>query len=199
MARSNLAQNTCNWITALLTLWSMVSLIVIVVWATWPPLASLAQCREAHRALIEKMEGAKVMKEKEHNVLKSALQLSSKNQTRLQEELESILESQRETNASLTETLQLQMILKENVTALENQRLRLHNEHARLFSELAQQEALFETLWVNLTSESHHLDLCEALRDAANSQQMAAESQRKACEYKTTYFVKQIENCKVNG
>lgn len=112
MARSNFAQNTCNWITALLTLWSMVSLIVIVVWATWPPLASLAQCKVAHRALIEKMEGAKVMKEKEYNALKSALQLSSKNHTRLQEELESILESQRETNASLTETLQLQVSIK---------------------------------------------------------------------------------------
>lgn len=30
------------------------------------------------------------------------------------------------------------MILKENVTALENQRHKLHSEHARLFSELAQ-------------------------------------------------------------
>lgn len=85
--------------------------------------------------------------------------------------------------------------------------------------------ALIETLWVNLSSDSHHLDSCEALRDAANSQQVAAESQRKACEYKTTYLVKQMwviiiqpyrhktfilqfhlfiylfcrENCKVNG
>lgn len=97
---------------AVLTLWSMISLIVIVVWVTWPPLASLTQCRAAHQALIEKMEGAKVIKEKEQDVLKSALELSSKNQTRLQEELESILESQRETNASLTESLQLQVSIK---------------------------------------------------------------------------------------
>ncbi|KAK9979167.1 hypothetical protein ABG768_012611 [Culter alburnus] len=199
MARSSTAQNTCNWIMAVLTLWSMISLIVIVVWVTWPPLASLTQCRAAHQALIEKMEGAKVIKEKEQDVLKSALELSSKNQTRLQEELESILESQRETNASLTESLQLQMILKENITALENQRHKHHSERARLFSELAQQEALIETLWVNLTSESHHLDSCAALRSAANSQQAAAESQRKACESKTTYLVKKVENCKING
>lgn len=52
--------------------------------------------------------------------------------------------------------------------------------------------ALIETLWVNLTSESHHLDSCEALRDAANNQQMAAESLRKACEHETTYLVKKM-------
>lgn len=58
------------------------------------------------------MEGAKVIKEKEQDALKSALDLSSKNQTRLREELESILERQRETNASLTESLQLQVSIK---------------------------------------------------------------------------------------
>lgn len=58
------------------------------------------------------MEGAKVIKEKEQDALKSALELSSKNQTRLREELESILERQRETNASLTESLQLQVSIK---------------------------------------------------------------------------------------
>uniref|UniRef100_A0A672KFG6 Si:dkey-57k2.6 n=1 Tax=Sinocyclocheilus grahami TaxID=75366 RepID=A0A672KFG6_SINGR len=188
MARSNSAQNTCNWIMALLALWSMVSLIVIVVWATWPPLAGVTQCREAQQALIEKMEGAKVMKEKEQAVLKSALKLSLENQTKLQEELGSLLEGQRKTNASLTESLRLQMILKKNVTALENQRFMHQSEHARLFSELAQQEALIEILWVNLTSESHHLDACAALQDAARSQQVAAESQQKACESITTYL-----------
>uniref|UniRef100_A0A671S6S5 non-specific serine/threonine protein kinase n=1 Tax=Sinocyclocheilus anshuiensis TaxID=1608454 RepID=A0A671S6S5_9TELE len=52
--------------------------------------------------------------------------------------------------------------------------------------------ALIEILWVNLTSESHHLDACAALQDAARSQQVAAESQRKACDSKTTYLVKQV-------
>lgn len=94
---------------ALLALWSMVSLIVIVVWATWPPLAGVTQCRAAQQALIEKMEGAKVMKEKEQEVLKSALKLSLENQTKMQEELGSLLESHRKTNASLTESLRLQV------------------------------------------------------------------------------------------
>ncbi|KAF4117518.1 hypothetical protein G5714_002071 [Onychostoma macrolepis] len=198
MAKSSSAQNTCNWIMALLALWSMISLIVIVVWATWPPLAGITQCRAAQQALIEKMEGAKVMKEKEQEVLKSVLKLSLENQTKLQEELGSLLESQRKTNGSLTESLRLQVTLKKNLTALENQRLVHQSEHARLFSELAQQEALIDILWVNLTSGSHHLDSCAALRDSASSQQVAADSQRKACETKTAYLVKQVENCKVN-
>lgn len=90
------------------------------------------------------------------------------------------------------------MILKKNLTALENQRFKHQSDHARLVSELAHQEALLETLWVNLTSGSHHLDSCAASQEAARSLQVAAESQRKACETKTTYLDKQVENCKVN-
>lgn len=197
MARSNSAQNTCKWILAVLTMWSMVSLIIIVVWVTWPPKASVEQCQAEQQALIEKMEGAKVVKEKEQKVLNSLLKLSFENQTELQEELEIILESNREANASLSESMQLQMILKENVTALENKLILLQNKHHRLSSELAQQQDLIETLWVNLSSEAHHLDSCEALRVAANSQQMAAESQRKACQSTTIYLTKQLENCKM--
>lgn len=89
----------------------MVSLIIIVVWVTWPPKASIEQCQAEQQALIEKIEGAKVVKEKEQSVLNSTLKLSFENQTELQEELEIILESKREINASLTEILQLQVSL----------------------------------------------------------------------------------------
>ncbi|KAA0719413.1 PWWP domain-containing protein MUM1L1 [Triplophysa tibetana] len=191
MARSSSAQNACKWILAVLTLWSMVSLIIIVVWVTWPPKASIEQCQAEQQALIEKMEGAKVVKEKEQSILNSTLKLSFENQTELQEELEIILESEREINASLTEILQRQMILKQNETALENNSILLQSKHHRLSSELAQQQDLIETLWVNLSSGAHHLDSCEALRVAANSQQMAAESQRKACQSTASYLAKQ--------
>lgn len=50
---------------------------------------------------------------------------------------------------------------------------------------------LIEKMWVNLSSVAHHLDSCEALRVAANSQQMAAESQRKACQSTAVYLAKQ--------
>lgn len=111
MARSNSAQNTCKWILAVLTLWSMVSLIIVVVWVTWPPKASIEQCQAEQQALIEKMEGAKVVKEKEQKVLNSTLKLSFENQTELQEELEIILERKTETNASLSESMWLQVSL----------------------------------------------------------------------------------------
>lgn len=109
MARSSTSQKARNWMLALLTLWSTISLIVIVVWATWPPFASVTQCKTAQQALMEKMEGAKVMKEKEEEVLKSELQLSLENQTRLNKELDYILEIHKQINTSLTESLQLQV------------------------------------------------------------------------------------------
>lgn len=109
MARSNSAQNTCKWILAALTLWSMVSLIIIVVWVTWPPKASIEECQAERQALIEKIEGAKVVKEKERKAFNSTLNLSFENQTELGEALEMILESKRDTNASLTESMQLQV------------------------------------------------------------------------------------------
>ncbi|XP_055057667.2 uncharacterized protein [Misgurnus anguillicaudatus] len=196
MARSSSAQNTYKWVTAFLMLWSMASLIVIVVWVTWSPKASIEQCRAEQQALIKEMEEAKVVKENEENDFKSTLKLSSENQTELQEELETIHKDQRETKASLAESLNLRMTLKKNLTALENIRILHLDEYKGLSSMLAQQQALIETLWMNVSSEAHHLDSCAALRDAANSQQMAAESQRKACQTQTTYLAKQLENCR---
>lgn len=52
MARSKSSKSSgtcCNLVMALLTLWSMVSLIVIVVWATSPHMKGLAQCNVAQQ------------------------------------------------------------------------------------------------------------------------------------------------------
>lgn len=51
---------------------------------------------------------------------------------------------------------------------------------------------LLESVRVSVASESHHLDACVSLRDAAVNQQAAAESQRKACQSKTTHLAKQV-------
>lgn len=52
MARSKSSKSSgtcCNLVMALLTLWSMVSLIVIVVWATSPHMKGVAQCNVAQQ------------------------------------------------------------------------------------------------------------------------------------------------------
>lgn len=106
MARSKSSQNTCNCLVAFLALWSMISLVVIIVWATWPYMRSLSQCEAARQATVEKIEGAKVVSERDQNVLLDQLSNSRGNQTALLRELDIIMEWLRETNVSLMDSLQ---------------------------------------------------------------------------------------------
>ncbi|KAL7876737.1 hypothetical protein AOLI_G00117000 [Acnodon oligacanthus] len=190
-------RSSCNWVVALLALWSMVSLVVVVVWASWPPRAGLQGCRSGLRALEEKMEGARVVKEKELRALERELERSRDNQSRLQLEIELILQSLRLTNTSLAHGLLEQAVLKENLTALKSEVAMLNSEQARLSQAQAVNEAQVFGLQVNLTTEEHQLDSCMALGDAARSQQVAAESQRKACESRSRYLNRHLASCDV--
>lgn len=49
------------WVLGVLALWSIVSLVVIVVWATSPELKGSASCRAELQEVTEKLEGAKVV------------------------------------------------------------------------------------------------------------------------------------------
>uniref|UniRef100_A0A3B4DLY8 Uncharacterized protein n=1 Tax=Pygocentrus nattereri TaxID=42514 RepID=A0A3B4DLY8_PYGNA len=178
-------RSSCSWVVALLALWSMVSLVVVVVWASWPPRVGLQGCRSGLRGLEEKVEGARVVKEKEFRALERELEQSRDNQSRLQLEIELILQSLRLTNTSLTHGLLEQAVLKENLTALE--------------SEVAVLETQIFALQMNLTTEEHQLDSCMALGDAARSQQVAAESQRKACESRSRYLNRHLEELSIHS
>lgn len=106
MARTKSSRNTCNFLLACLALWSMISLVVIIVWATWPYMRSRSQCEEARQSVIEKIEGARVVREKNESVLKSQLNSSREKQAALRSELGVIMEQLRQSNASLMDSLQ---------------------------------------------------------------------------------------------
>ncbi|XP_041753033.1 uncharacterized protein LOC121581607 [Coregonus clupeaformis] len=204
MARSKSSKSSgtcCNLVMALLTLWSIVSLIVIVVWATSPHMKGVALCKVAQQALTEKMEGAKVVWEKEKQALLEAIRLSQENQTTLQQEMEVVAERLRETNVSLSLSLQENAMLHENETALRNA-ICLHRETQRNLSlDLSLQRDLFEWLQFNFTQAVHQSHSCSASCDASNSQEVAAMSQMKACESNKHYLRTQMERrgCKING
>ncbi|KAL7879352.1 hypothetical protein SRHO_G00016060 [Serrasalmus rhombeus] len=90
-----------------------------------------------------------------------------------------------------------QAVLKENLTALESEVAVLESEQNRLSQEQAVNEAQIFALQMNLTTEEHQLDSCMALGDAARSQQVAAESQRKACESRSRYLNRHLASCDV--
>ncbi|XP_076151882.1 uncharacterized protein LOC143135034 [Alosa pseudoharengus] len=198
MARSSKSsQNTCNFLLAFLALWSMTSLVVIIVWATWPYMRSLSQCEAARQTAVEKIEGARVVREKDEGVLRAQLSSSSENQTALRRELGIIMERLRETNVSLMDSLQEKEALKENITTLKSD-VEMHMTlQKNVSSVLVWQEAHIDTLQANLTWSLHQWDSCNALISAAKSQQVAAESQNKACKSTTAYISKQLNACRI--
>lgn len=68
-APSKSSQTAKNVVIALLALWSIVSLIIIVVWATSPDLKPSAQCRAELQDLTEKLEGSRVVWNKNKEAL----------------------------------------------------------------------------------------------------------------------------------
>ncbi|XP_062386547.1 uncharacterized protein LOC134075090 isoform X1 [Sardina pilchardus] len=206
MARSSKSsQNSCNFLLAFLALWSMTSLVVIIVWATWPHMRSLSHCEAARQTAVEKLEGARVVREKDKGRLRDQLSGSRQNQTELRRELGIIMETLRETNVSLMDSLQEKVVLshfpfkealKENITTLKSD-VEMHMTlQKNLSSVLAWQEAHIDTLQANLSWSLHQWDSCDALISAAKSQQVAAESQNKACKSTTAYISKQLNACR---
>lgn len=196
MARSKSSRNTCNFLLAFLALWSMISLIVIIVWATWPYMRSQSQCEEARQSIIEKIEGARVVREKNESMLKNQQNISRENQAVLRRELGIIMEKLRETNLSLMESLQEKEVLKENITALKDELEKHMTLQKNLSTVWIWQEAHIDTLQANLTWSLHQWDSCEALLSAAKSQQVAAESQNKACRSTNAYVAKKLNTCR---
>ncbi|KAI4894939.1 hypothetical protein NFI96_015620 [Prochilodus magdalenae] len=133
-------QSSCSCVVALLALWSMVSLVVVVVWASWPPRAGLQGCLNGLQSLEEKMEGARVMKEKELRALEREIEQSRNNQSRMQLEIEHILQNLRLTNTSLMGCLLEQAVLKENLTTLEEEVAVAESTQLRLSQEQALNE-----------------------------------------------------------
>ncbi|KAB5579663.1 hypothetical protein PHYPO_G00197560 [Pangasianodon hypophthalmus] len=165
----------CSWLAAVLALWSMVSVVVIVVWATWAPRAGAGRCEARRRALQENTEGARVVWERERQTSERERALSTDTQTRLQREIHSITHTITHTNQMLTHHLHTQAVLRENLTALQNEVQQYEHAVAKLTTEHTHCTELIEELQVNLSRERHQLDSCSSLCDAARSRYAAVE------------------------
>ncbi|XP_010889621.2 uncharacterized protein LOC105022675 [Esox lucius] len=189
-SKSSRSSGNCRkLVIAILILWSLVSLIVIIVWATSTHIYGVAQCKLAQQALTDKIEGAKVMWEKDQKFLQEVIWLSQENQTALKQEMEDVAERLRETNVSLSLSLQENAMLLENETALRNYVGLQRNTQIHLSLVLGLHRDKVERLQFNLTQTLYQSRSCSASSDASKSQKVAAMSQRKACESSKQYLL----------
>ncbi len=105
-ASSKSSQTVKKVVIALLALWSIISLIVIVVWATSPDLKTSAQCRAELQEMTEKLEGRTVVWNKDRVALEEQV-VSGKEKLALQSAEILLLKGRLSaTNASLEECQQ---------------------------------------------------------------------------------------------
>ncbi|XP_041913380.1 uncharacterized protein si:ch211-1a19.3 [Alosa sapidissima] len=195
MASSKSSQTTRNVLIAVLALWSIISLIIIVVWATSPDMKGASQCRQELQTLNEKLEGAKVVWTKDRRALEALVRQGWENQTLLQGQIDAHKAALRQINVSLDDCRQQNVLLSRNITALETQ-IEMHEAiEANLTALLSLQKDEIEGLQSNLTEKLHELDSCEARRDAAVSLQTAAEKTAAACRASKMYLQSQLVKC----
>uniref|UniRef100_A0AAQ5X6N9 Uncharacterized protein n=1 Tax=Amphiprion ocellaris TaxID=80972 RepID=A0AAQ5X6N9_AMPOC len=183
------SQTAKNLLIGVLTLWSIISLIVIVVWATSPDLKGSAQCRAELQEATEKLEGAKV-------ALEEMVEEEREKYARQQAEILVLLGHLNTTNATLEECRQENVVLNGNITVLQEDIEQLRQKEANLTAQISLQEEHIEALEHNVTQAVHQTESCFSLKAAAHSQMVAAQTQTKACESNQQYLQKQLQKCK---
>lgn len=195
-ASSKSSQTAKNVVLALLALWSVISLIVIVVWATSPDLKSSAQCRSELQDITEKLEGAKVVHNKNKVALEEMVEAAREETARQRAEILLLLGRLNATNATLEECRLENIVLNGNISVLEEKVEQLRQTEANLTAQISLHEDHIEMLQLNVTEAGHQTKSCCSLRTAAESQMAAAQSQTRACESRQTYLQKQLVKCK---
>ncbi|KAF3690535.1 hypothetical protein EXN66_Car006208 [Channa argus] len=194
-ASSKSSQTTKNVVIALLALWSIISLIVIVVWATSPDMKSSAQCRHELKEANVKLEGSRVMWDKNKIALEEMVEKEREEKDRQTVEIMLLLGRLNATNATLEQCRQEIVVLMGNISVLEENNEQLRQTEANLTAELRLQEDHIEILQANLTQAFHETQSCFSLKTAAESQMLAAQSQTRACESNKQYLQKKLSSC----
>lgn len=190
------SQKAKNAALALLSLWSIISLIVIVVWATSPDMKGSAQCRAELQDTTEKMEGAKVVFRKDKEALEQMVVRERQETARQRAEVLLLLGQLNATNATLEECRRETVVLNGNISALLDDIEQLRQTEANLTAQLRLQEDHIEVLQHNVTQSNHQTMSCLSLKMAAESQMVAAQSQTEGCESGKQYLQKQLQKCK---
>ncbi|XP_063076208.1 uncharacterized protein LOC134466240 isoform X1 [Engraulis encrasicolus] len=190
--------NACNLLLSSLGLWSCVSLVVIIVWATWPSTRDHNHrlCEAAKQTAIEKCAGVMAFRDRDRRAFEEQLDSSRQAQASLKAELEAVAGRVEEAEVALLTSLQKKETMKDHIATLETAIETHMAQQKNLSSIQASQTAHTHSLQTNLTWNIHHCASCEALVSAANSGQMAAESQNKACISANKYLTKRLNTCR---
>ncbi|XP_052466112.1 uncharacterized protein LOC128022512 [Carassius gibelio] len=181
MSNSKSSQTKCNIV---LSVWSIISLIVIVVLAILLNMKGDSQCQKEMQ-----VESTKAFDE----LLRQGL----KNQSALQKQIDQYKEQIQSENISLSATLQENIILKGNITFLANKIEEYKLIKENLTAEIRLQKGQIEALEHNLTLKAKELASCEALGLASKQLQTAAEEQKRACETTKQNLEEQLTKCKI--
>ncbi|XP_072516539.1 uncharacterized protein [Salminus brasiliensis] len=195
MASSKSSKTTHNIVIACLALWSVISLIIIVVWATSPDLKGASQCRAELQVLQNKFDMEKSVWTKDREALEGLVWQGRHNQSLLLTHVDQLRDQLKQLNLSLDSCLQETAMLNANITSLENQ-IEVHKTiEANLTEEISQQNDVIENLQLNLTLTVSELQSCTELHKAAVLLQMAAEKQKEACQTRRQHLEKQLTKC----
>ncbi|KAL7855098.1 hypothetical protein SRHO_G00172880 [Serrasalmus rhombeus] len=196
MASSKSSQTTRNIIIACLALWSIISLITIVVWATSPDMKGASQCRAELQALHNTFDTEKAVWAKDKLALEEMVRDGWNNQTKLLTHIDQLKNQLKQLNLSLEACQQENAALNANITSLEND-IEFHKAiEANLTAQISQQQDLIENLQLNLTQVVSNLESCSAQTKAAQLLQISAEKQQQACQTRNQHLDKQLTKCK---
>ncbi|XP_060889957.1 uncharacterized protein si:ch211-1a19.3 [Labrus mixtus] len=134
------SQTAKNVVIALLALWSVISLVVIVVWSTSPDLKSSAQCRAELQDKTEKLEGVKVVCRKDKVALEEQVEAEREEQIKQGVKILLLLAHLNATNATLEESRQENLVLQANVSVLQENIEQLRQTEANLTAQISLQE-----------------------------------------------------------
>lgn len=96
----------CNIVIALLAIWSIISLIIIVVWATSPDLKGASECNAKLKALNEKYSEEKIVWTKDRHALEELVRQGRTNQSLLLTRVDKLKDQLLFLNQSLDSCLQ---------------------------------------------------------------------------------------------
>ncbi|XP_037105460.1 uncharacterized protein si:ch211-1a19.3 [Syngnathus acus] len=178
-----------------LALWSVISLVVIVVWSTSPDLKSSARCRQDLRESQEKILGAEALCVQDKDELERRL-AEAHQRLRHQEAALALLDQRlRHTNQTLNACYTREAVLMANISVVREGAELLQRAQLNLTNQLQRQEDHVEALKHNLTQSDHLVAACSSLKAAADNHAAAAHIQTRACEAKQEFLRKQLVKC----
>ncbi|KAK3533498.1 hypothetical protein QTP70_023355 [Hemibagrus guttatus] len=196
MAGSKSSHTMRNIFIGILALWSIISLIIIVVWATSPDLKGARECNNSLKTLKDKYTEESNIWLKDRHALEELARQGRMNQSLLLTRIDLLKDQLRLLNQSLDLSLQENDRLNENITVLKGE-IELHKAiEANLTENITQQQELIELLQHNLTQKAIDLDSCTSMQKAAQNLQIAAEKKTEGCQSSKQFLLKKIEKCK---